>query len=137
MIAWPLVNPKVGSKITIRIKNRKDFFMSAWFIPDLVQWPSKISEKLTTAGRAAVNIQIISVGRKSVSQAGKTFNPSKSLIVSTVSVAFRLVFICRNLKITFRWCITICGVVKKNAMMNIKILAMVFLANSQLRLNSK
>ena len=35
MAAWPLVRPKVGRIITMKMRYQKVFFITAWFSPDL------------------------------------------------------------------------------------------------------
>ncbi len=37
---WPLVNPKVGSMMTMKMRYQKVFFITAWFSPDLQDRPN-------------------------------------------------------------------------------------------------
>ena len=80
MYALELVNPKVGRIMTMKRRYQNVFFMMAWFCPDLVQCPTSKSAYATTTGRRAVNVQIISVGRKSVSQAGSSLKLSNGSV---------------------------------------------------------
>ena len=35
LATWPLVKPKVGRMMTMKIRYQKVFFITAWFSPDL------------------------------------------------------------------------------------------------------